>query len=103
MSGWYCVRLMYDSDQLCMTKLDGNGRCDKRHASGHGGCCEHGFELCVHGQCELECSAWPGCEASLEHEYACMCDTLMCSNHTCKGECGCRGCRTAYADFLSSE
>ncbi len=42
-------------------------------------------------------------EPTLEQEYACDCAARGCQAKPCRGECGCRGCKRAYSDFLDYE
>ena len=40
---------------------------------------------------------------SLEFPAACSCALRSCRDATCKGGCGCAGCRMGYQDWLSTE
>lgn len=64
--------------------------------------CKHGYRLCVHGKCDIDCGE-ASCEPSLEHEYYCTCAELGCKRDPCTGAyCGCTGCKTAYIDVMGS-
>ena len=99
---------------LCDTEIPSKTKMlrDKAIVEGEWGSCYMCIP-CLDKELESYCDALPShCgkskyppngyydEDEYDHEFPCTCITDYIS---CKGECGCKACHTAYMDFLSEE